>query len=126
MRTTAGSLLTPGVRRAPGQPKCRSPVCLRSRRHPRAARIPPTQTQRPLRLHLATRCRRLRTRRSRTAEKTWARRRRLHVRGESYPVLDIQGPVVVIYIYQLINNEVKVEKLEYRKPVEAEPAAAAA
>ncbi|KAI3623113.1 VPS29 [Malassezia furfur] len=35
-------------------------------------------------------------------------------------------PVVVIYIYQLINNEVKVEKLEYRKPVEAEPAAAAA
>ena len=41
-------------------------------------------------------------------------------------MLDIQGPVVVIYIYQLINNEVKVEKLEYRKPVEAEPAAAGA
>lgn len=30
-------------------------------------------------------------------------------------MLDIQGPVVVIYIYQLINGDVKVEKLEYRK-----------
>lgn len=41
-------------------------------------------------------------------------------------MLDIQGAVVVIYIYQLINNEVKVEKLEYRKPVEAaDPAAGA-
>ncbi|WFD00447.1 Vacuolar protein sorting-associated protein 29 [Malassezia yamatoensis] len=35
----------------------------------------------------------------------------------SFALLDIQGPVVVIYIYQLINDEVKVDKLEYRKPV---------
>lgn len=30
-------------------------------------------------------------------------------------VLDIQGSVVVIYIYQLIDDDVKVEKIEYRK-----------
>jgi len=30
-------------------------------------------------------------------------------------VLDIQGPVVVIYFYQLINNEVKVDKVEFQK-----------
>ncbi|WFD44511.1 Vacuolar protein sorting-associated protein 29 [Malassezia psittaci] len=35
----------------------------------------------------------------------------------SFALLDIQGPVVVIYIYQLINDEVKVDKLEYRKPI---------
>ncbi|WFC96527.1 Vacuolar protein sorting-associated protein 29 [Malassezia brasiliensis] len=46
--------------------------------------------------------------------------------GSEEMVLDIQGAVVVIYIYQLINNEVKVEKLEYRKPVETtDPAAEA-
>jgi len=30
-------------------------------------------------------------------------------------VLDIQGSVVVIYIYQLVDGDVKVEKIEYRK-----------
>lgn len=30
-------------------------------------------------------------------------------------VLDIQGSAVVIYIYQLIDEDVKVEKIEYRK-----------
>lgn len=30
-------------------------------------------------------------------------------------VIDIQGPVVVIYFYQLINNEVKVDKVEFQK-----------
>lgn len=30
-------------------------------------------------------------------------------------VLDIQGSAVVIYIYQLIDGDVKVEKIEYRK-----------
>lgn len=29
--------------------------------------------------------------------------------------MDIQGSVVVTYVYKLIDNEVKVEKLEYRK-----------
>ncbi|KAK0544574.1 Vacuolar protein sorting-associated protein 29 [Tilletia horrida] len=35
----------------------------------------------------------------------------------SFALLDIQGPVVVTYVYQLINGEVRVDKLEYRKPV---------
>lgn len=30
-------------------------------------------------------------------------------------VLDVQGAVVVIYVYQLLDGDVKVEKLEYRK-----------
>lgn len=34
-------------------------------------------------------------------------------------VMDIQGPVVVTYVYQLIEGEVKVEKIEYRKQVES-------
>ena len=29
--------------------------------------------------------------------------------------MDIQGPVVVTYVYQLIDGEVRVEKIEYRK-----------
>ncbi len=29
--------------------------------------------------------------------------------------MDIQGPVVVTYVYQLIEGEVRVEKVEYRK-----------
>jgi hypothetical protein len=29
--------------------------------------------------------------------------------------MDIQGPVVVTYVYQLIEGEVRVEKIEYRK-----------
>jgi vacuolar protein sorting-associated protein 29 len=32
--------------------------------------------------------------------------------------MDIQGPVVVTYVYQLIDGEVRVEKIEYRKEVE--------
>jgi vacuolar protein sorting-associated protein 29 len=34
----------------------------------------------------------------------------------SFALMDIQGPVVVTYVYQLIENEVRVEKIEYRKP----------
>lgn len=33
--------------------------------------------------------------------------------------MDIQGPAVVTYVYQLIEGEVRVEKIEYRKDVEA-------
>ncbi|CAG8495077.1 4389_t:CDS:2 [Paraglomus brasilianum] len=33
----------------------------------------------------------------------------------SFVLMDIQGSVVVTYIYQLIDGEVKVEKAEYRK-----------
>lgn len=29
--------------------------------------------------------------------------------------MDIQGPVVVTYVYQLIEGEVRVEKVEWRK-----------
>lgn len=32
--------------------------------------------------------------------------------------MDIQGPVVVTYVYQLIEGEVRVEKIEYRKDTE--------
>lgn len=34
-------------------------------------------------------------------------------------MLDIQGAVVVTYVYQLIDGEVKVEKIEYRKNVDS-------
>ncbi|KAF9652424.1 Metallo-dependent phosphatase [Thelephora ganbajun] len=33
----------------------------------------------------------------------------------SFALMDIQGPVVVTYVYQLIEGEVRVEKIEYRK-----------
>jgi vacuolar protein sorting-associated protein 29 len=33
--------------------------------------------------------------------------------------MDIQGPVVVTYVYQLIEGEVRVEKIEYRKEAES-------
>lgn len=33
--------------------------------------------------------------------------------------MDIQGPVVVTYVYQLIDGEVRVEKIEYRKDADA-------
>lgn len=33
-------------------------------------------------------------------------------------VLDIHGPAVVTYVYQLIEGEVKVEKMEFRKKIE--------
>lgn len=38
----------------------------------------------------------------------------------SFALMDIQGSVVVTYVYQLIEGEVRVEKIEWRK--EAEPA----
>lgn len=34
-------------------------------------------------------------------------------------VLDIQGSVIVTYVYQLIAGEVKVEKMEFRKNLDA-------
>jgi vacuolar protein sorting-associated protein 29 len=37
----------------------------------------------------------------------------------SFALMDIQGPVVVTYVYQLIEGEVRVEKIEYRKEMEA-------
>ncbi|KAI0309850.1 Metallo-dependent phosphatase [Amylostereum chailletii] len=37
----------------------------------------------------------------------------------SFALMDIQGPVVVTYVYQLIDGEVRVEKIEYRKETEA-------
>jgi len=36
----------------------------------------------------------------------------------SFALLDIQGPIVVTYVYQLIDGEVRVAKVEYRKPLE--------
>lgn len=36
----------------------------------------------------------------------------------SFALMDIQGPVVVTYVYQLIEGEVRVEKIEYRKEME--------
>jgi vacuolar protein sorting-associated protein 29 len=33
--------------------------------------------------------------------------------------MDIQGAVVVTYVYQLVEGEVRVEKIEYRKEVDA-------
>lgn len=32
----------------------------------------------------------------------------------SFALMDIQGPVVVTYVYQLIEGEVRVEKIEWR------------
>ncbi|OJA15439.1 hypothetical protein AZE42_02197 [Rhizopogon vesiculosus] len=37
----------------------------------------------------------------------------------SFALMDIQGAVVVTYVYQLVEGEVRVEKIEYRKEVEA-------
>jgi hypothetical protein len=37
----------------------------------------------------------------------------------SFALMDIQGPVVVTYVYQLVDGEVKVDKVEYRKPDQA-------
>ncbi|KIL60991.1 hypothetical protein M378DRAFT_874310 [Amanita muscaria Koide BX008] len=33
----------------------------------------------------------------------------------SFALLDIQGPIVVTYVYQLVEGEVRVEKIEWRK-----------
>jgi len=43
----------------------------------------------------------------------------------SFALMDIQGAVVVTYVYQLVEGEVRVEKIEYRKEVgAAKPAVA--
>ncbi|KLO16092.1 Metallo-dependent phosphatase [Schizopora paradoxa] len=39
----------------------------------------------------------------------------------SFALLDIQGPVVVTYLYQLIEGEVRVEKIEWRKEAQPPP-----
>ena len=41
----------------------------------------------------------------------------------SFALMDIQGPVVVTYVYQLIEGEVRVEKIEWRKETEPPQAA---
>jgi len=33
--------------------------------------------------------------------------------------MDIQGPVLTTYVYQLIEGEVRVEKIEYRRPADS-------
>jgi vacuolar protein sorting-associated protein 29 len=43
----------------------------------------------------------------------------------SFALMDIQGAVVVTYVYQLVEGEVRVEKIEYRKEVEAVKSVAA-
>ena len=30
--------------------------------------------------------------------------------------MDVQGPTIVTYVYQLVEGEVKVDKVEYRRP----------
>ncbi|KAF9009132.1 Metallo-dependent phosphatase [Hymenopellis radicata] len=37
----------------------------------------------------------------------------------SFALMDIQGPVVVTYVYRLIEGEVRVEKVEWRKESDA-------
>lgn len=37
----------------------------------------------------------------------------------SFALMDIQGPVVTTYVYQLIEGEPLVEKIEYRRPSES-------
>jgi len=39
----------------------------------------------------------------------------------SFALMDIQGTVIVTYVYQLIEGEVRVEKMEYRKPIASVP-----
>ena len=39
----------------------------------------------------------------------------------SFALMDIQGSVVVTYVYQLIEGEVRVEKIEWRKESETAP-----
>ncbi|KAJ9115026.1 Vacuolar protein sorting-associated protein 29 [Naganishia vaughanmartiniae] len=34
----------------------------------------------------------------------------------SFALMDVQGGVLVTYVYQLVDGEVKVDKVEYRKP----------
>lgn len=35
----------------------------------------------------------------------------------SFVLMDIQGGTIVTYVYQLIKDDVKVERIEYKKPV---------
>ncbi|KAF9265371.1 Metallo-dependent phosphatase, partial [Marasmius fiardii PR-910] len=37
----------------------------------------------------------------------------------SFALMDIQGPVVVTYVYQLVDGEVRVEKVEFRKEADS-------
>ena len=37
----------------------------------------------------------------------------------SFILMDIQSSTVVTYVYQLVNDEVKVERIEFRKAVPA-------
>jgi len=39
----------------------------------------------------------------------------------SFALMDIQGSVVVTYVYQLIEGEVRVEKIEWRKEPDVAP-----
>src|SRR6266498_5136080 len=43
----------------------------------------------------------------------------------SFALMDIQGSVVLNYVYQLIEGEVRVEKIEWRKETEPAPCHAA-
>ncbi|KAG8996798.1 Vacuolar protein sorting-associated protein 29 [Tulasnella sp. 427] len=36
----------------------------------------------------------------------------------SFALMDIQGTLVVTYVYSLVEGEVRIEKIEYRKPIE--------
>lgn len=38
----------------------------------------------------------------------------------SFALMDIQGPQVVMYVYSLVDGDVKVEKVEYRKSIESQ------
>lgn len=42
----------------------------------------------------------------------------------SFALMDIQGPVVVTYVYSLVDGEVRVGKVEYRKSAEPPKVAA--
>lgn len=36
----------------------------------------------------------------------------------SFVLMDIQGNNIVTYVYKLVDNEVKVEKIEYKKSIQ--------
>lgn len=39
----------------------------------------------------------------------------------SFALMDVQGPTIVTYVYQLVEGEVKVDKVEYRRPDPPKP-----
>ena len=39
----------------------------------------------------------------------------------SFALMDVQGPVIVTYLYQLHEGEVRVEKIEWRKEAQPPP-----